>query len=136
LVFWPVPPSDAERINLRFETDDGVRFFLSVDSDITIAKLKHEIFIEEKIAAKQLKALLFPKEPNHPDDNETLTLEELNDGAAVSSLPLKSQIIAINSKYVPPLSSEKRFQTERTPHQQQIEARSLQVKSQRGQRSS
>jgi len=82
-----VPPSNEEKVNLRFETDDGVQFGLSVNPDITIAKLKREIFIEEKIAARQLKALLFPREPDHPDDNETLVLEELNDDVIISSLP-------------------------------------------------
>jgi hypothetical protein len=94
-----VPPSKEEKVLLRFETDDGIKFDLSVNPDINIGQLKREILVEEKISAKQLKALMFPREPEHPDDNETLVLEELNDDAKVSSLPLKSQVIAVNSMF-------------------------------------
>lgn len=98
-----VPPSKEEKVTLRFETDDGLKFNLIVDPDITIAQLKREISIEEKISAKQLKALVFPREPEYPDDNEVLVSEELDNGTKVSSLPLKSQVIAVNSMFFPPV---------------------------------
>lgn len=99
-IFFLVSPSHTEQVVLQFETDDGVQFSLSVDPGVTIAQLKRKIFIEEKISAKQLKALVFPRESEHPDENEALSLEELSDDAKVSSLPLKSQIIGINSMFL------------------------------------
>jgi hypothetical protein len=94
-----VPPSREKKVFLRFETNNGVQFDLSVDQDISIARLKREILVEENIDAKHLKALVFPPEPEHPDDNETLVLEELNDDAKLSSFPLKSQVIVVNSMF-------------------------------------
>jgi hypothetical protein len=44
---------------LRFETDNSIEFSLSVEPDITIAQLKRDVLIQEKIDAKQLKALVF-----------------------------------------------------------------------------
>jgi hypothetical protein len=91
-----VPPSKVNKITLNFEKEDGSRFNLSVNSDIKIDQLKHEILIEEKVDAKQLKVVSTREEP----DGEVVTLKDLKDDMVLSTLSLGDETIAVYSRYL------------------------------------
>jgi len=91
-----VPPSKVNKITLNFEKEDGSRFNLSVNSDIKIDQLKHEILIEEKVDAKQLKVVSTQEEP----DGEVVTLKDLKDDMVLSTLSLGDETIAVYSRYL------------------------------------
>jgi hypothetical protein len=91
-----VPPSKVNKITLNFEKEDGTRFNLSVNSDIKIDQLKHEILIEEKVDAKQLKVVSTQEEP----DGEVVTLKDLKDDMVLSTLSLGDETIAVFSRYL------------------------------------
>lgn len=93
-----MPSSKEAKIDLRFETDIGTQFTLSINGGDTITQLKNEIAVEEKINVRRLQAMVFPQYPEHPDDMEELVLQELDGKAIISSLPLKSQVIAVTSR--------------------------------------
>lgn len=87
-----MPPSTTEKINLKFETDEGRKFHLNVDPNIKIGQLKREITLEEKIDAKQLRALMSEKDID--------SLEYLPDEAILSTLNLGSQVISVYSMLI------------------------------------
>ena len=91
-----MPPSKVNKITLNFEKEDGSRFNLSVNSDIKIDQLKHEILIEEKVDAKQLKVVSTQEEP----DGEVVTLKDLKDDMVLSTLSLGDETIAVYSRYL------------------------------------
>jgi len=86
----------VNKITLNFEKEDGSRFNLSVNSDIKIDQLKHEILIEEKVDAKQLKVVSTREEP----DGEVVTLKDLKDDMVLSTLSLGDETIAVYSRYL------------------------------------
>jgi len=86
----------VNKITLNFEKEDGSRFNLSVNSDIKIDQLKHEILIEEKVDAKQLKVVSTQEEP----DGEVVTLKDLKDDMVLSTLSLGDETIAVYSRYL------------------------------------
>jgi len=90
-----VPPSKVPKITLNFEKEDGTRFNLLVNSDIKINQLKREIFIEEKVDAKQLKVVSSQQDA---DGDEVVSLKDLEDDAVVSTLSLEDEIIAVYSR--------------------------------------
>jgi len=87
-----LPPSNVAKVTLHCEKEDGVRFSLSVNSDIKIDQLKREISIEEKIAPKQLKIISTREDP---DGDEVVTLKELKDDDVLSTLSLEDEVIAV-----------------------------------------
>jgi hypothetical protein len=94
-----VPPSTGkvEKITLNFVLKaDGMSFSLSINSDITIGQLKREIFIEEKVDAKQLKVASIQEDS---DGHEVVTLTDLKDYAVLSTLPLEDEVIFLESKF-------------------------------------
>lgn len=68
---------------------------MSVYPDIKINQLKHEIFIEEKVHAKQLKVIATQGDP---DGHEVVSLKDLNDDDVLSTLSLEDEVIAVCSK--------------------------------------
>ena len=90
-----MPPSKVPKITLNFEKEDGTRFNLLVNSDIKINQLKREIFIEEKVDAKQLRIISSQQDP---DGDEVVSLKDLEDDVVVSTLSL-DEIIVVYSRY-------------------------------------
>jgi hypothetical protein len=90
-----VPPSKVEKITLGFEKEDGTRFNLSLNSNIKVEQLKHEIYIEEKVDAKQLKVVSTQEDA---DGAEIVTLKDLEDNAVLSTLSLEDDVIAVYSR--------------------------------------
>ena len=91
-----VPPYKVEKISLNFEKEDGTRFDLMVKSNIKIDQLKHEISIEEKIDAKQLKMI---STQDDPDGHEVVTLKDLENDAVLSTLSLEGELIVVYSEW-------------------------------------
>jgi len=91
-----VPPSKKEKITLNFEKEDGTRFTLLVNDDMKVEQLKREISVEEKIDAKQLK-IISTEEDQQGD--EVVTLKDLEDTAALSTLSLQDELIAVYCRY-------------------------------------
>ncbi|KAF7986046.1 hypothetical protein HWV62_41414 [Athelia sp. TMB] len=84
----PTSQIDPEmRITLRFKTDTEHRFSLTVNEKVTVAQLKREIAIEERLTVRALQGLV----PfGHAE-------ETLKDDAVVGSLELQDQVIAVTT---------------------------------------
>jgi hypothetical protein len=90
-----VPPSKVAKTSLQFEKSDGSHFTLQVNSDATVAQLKREIAIEEKVDVRSLRFVFSLEDP---DDAETLLVSEARDmleHAAISQYPLADATIFI-----------------------------------------
>lgn len=91
-------PSTETRIDLRFETDIGYQFALSVNGGNTITQLRDEIAVEEKINVRRLQVMVSPQNPEQLDDSGEPILRELDGEAILSNLLLDSQVIAVTSR--------------------------------------
>jgi hypothetical protein len=96
------------KILLQFERRDGSRFAMDVDPGTTIAQLKKEVLIEEKIDAHKLR---FIGATDDPDDPESLIVSEprdLPDEMLVSQFPLSEATIFLCG-LPPPVSPPRMF---------------------------
>ncbi|KZP21319.1 hypothetical protein FIBSPDRAFT_509116 [Athelia psychrophila] len=94
-----VSPSNVSKITLELVREDGSVFDITVSSGITVAKLKEEIKIEEKITVRQLKL-----ENNQGDEegDEVVTLLEMQDDKAISEYSLEGQKVLVNDAVLAP----------------------------------
>jgi hypothetical protein len=91
-----VPPSKVPKTSLQFEKPDGLHFTLQVNSDATVAQLKREIAIEEKIEIQMLRYVSSLDEPEDPDMLIVSEPQDLvPDEAFISHFPLSNSTIFI-----------------------------------------
>ncbi|KZP16664.1 hypothetical protein FIBSPDRAFT_934545, partial [Athelia psychrophila] len=89
-------PSKLPKITIKLILEDGSAFDITVSSSITVAKLKEEIQIEEKIAVRHLKLV-----DNHGHEDEVVTLLELQDDKAISEYSLDGKNVRVNPVSAP-----------------------------------
>ena len=92
---WSVPPSKVPKIFLQFEKSDGSHFTLEVNSDITIAQLKRDVAVEEKIDVPKLKFVSSMEDPEDPETVFVSEPQDLPEEALISQYPLSNSTIVI-----------------------------------------
>ncbi|KZP17367.1 hypothetical protein FIBSPDRAFT_29992 [Athelia psychrophila] len=92
-VLYIVPPSKVPKIALELEKEDGSVFDITVSSGITVAQLKEEIKIEEKIPVRQLKLV---NSQEDEDGDEVVTLLEMQDDKAIAEYSLEGQKVLVD----------------------------------------
>ncbi|KZP16438.1 hypothetical protein FIBSPDRAFT_60290 [Athelia psychrophila] len=94
-VLYILPPSKAPNISLELIREDrGSAFDFTVSSGITVAKLREEIKIEEKIAVRQLKLV---NNLGDEDEGGVVTLLEMQDDKAISECSVERQKVLVNN---------------------------------------
>jgi hypothetical protein len=91
-----VPPSKVPKTSLQFEKPDGLHCTLQVNSDVTVAQLKKEIAIEEKVEVHMLRYVSSLDDPEDPDMLIVSEPQDLvPDEELISHFPLSSSTISI-----------------------------------------
>ena len=90
-----MPPSKVPKISLQFEKPDGRHFALEVNSDITVAQLKREVAVEEKVDVPKLKFVSSMEDPEDPETVFVSEPQDLPEEALISQYPLSNSTIVI-----------------------------------------
>lgn len=91
-----MPPSNVPRTTIELEREDGTVSSITVNSDITVAKLKEEIAIEEKISVRKLKVV---QSQEDADGDEIITLHEMEDEKPISEYSLEGHKVLVDGKH-------------------------------------
>lgn len=85
------------KIPLQFEKSDGNHFTLEANADNTVAQLREDIAIEEKIEVPKLSYVLDQEDAEDPETLVVSEPQDLPDEALISQCPLSDAIIYISS---------------------------------------
>jgi Ubiquitin family len=90
-----VPPSKVPKVILQFEKPDGHHFILEVNTDITVAQLKRDIEVEEKIDVPKLNFVSSLEDPEDPEILMVSDSQDLSDEELISRYPLSNSTIFV-----------------------------------------